>query len=257
MKNTSEYLNQLFGLSGKVVVLTGGMGKLGTEFATSLSVAGAQVVRFDVASGAEFQIDITNREQVASAVAEVAKKFGRIDALINNAAINPVPGTAESAVQFSAYEDYPPELWEKEIAVGLTGALYCAQAVAPIMKQQGTGSIINISSTYGNVGPDNRIYEAGQFKSIGYATVKGALLNFTRAWATYLAGTGIRVNTLTMGGVEAGQDPDFVRKYSARTILGRMADKSDYNGAIIFLVSDASRYMTGANLIIDGGWTAW
>jgi len=171
--------------------------------------------------------------------------------------MNPVPGSPESREQFLPYEDIPEKLWGQELAVNLTGALFCTQAVVPVMKKQGSGSIINISSIYGNVGPDNRIYEKGQYKSIGYATTKGALLNFTRAWATYLAGTGIRVNTLTLGGVSAGQEPELIKKYAERTVLGRMAEKYEYRGAILFLASDASSYMTGSNLIIDGGWTAW
>ncbi|OHA08584.1 MAG: hypothetical protein A3B37_01805 [Candidatus Sungbacteria bacterium RIFCSPLOWO2_01_FULL_59_16] len=255
-----------FSVRDKVVIITGGAGLLGREYAAFLSVAGARVVLFDIADDPKFpegtvarymKVDITDREAVFAAVADVAKEYGQVDVLINNAAMNPVPGTEESAKQFSPYEDYPVELWERELKVGLTGALLCTQAVIPVMKRQGSGSIVNISSTYGNVGPDNRIYDEGKYKSIGYATVKGAVLNVTRAWASYLRGTGIRVNTLTPGGVFAGQPESFVKAYEERTILGRMARKEEYNGAILFLASDASSYMTGANLVVDGGWTAW
>ena len=262
MKNTEE----LFLVKNKVVIITGGAGMLGKEYASALSAAGARVILFDIKDDPRLppemsvqykKVDITDRAAVFSAAAEAEKEYGRIDVLINNAAMDAVPGSPESKGQFSPYEDYPAALWEKELAVGLSGALFCTQAVVPVMKRQGSGSIINISSTNGLVAPDNRIYDAGKFKSIGYATVKGAMLNFTRAWASYLRGTGIRVNTLTPGGVYAGQPDDFIRAYEERTILGRMADKTDYDGAILFLASDASRYMTGANLVVDGGWTAW
>lgn len=239
---------------------------LGKEYASCFADGGARVVLFDVVDSPKLpkspdiryvKVDISDREAVFFAVAEIEKEHGRIDVLINNAAMNPVPGSPESKSQFAPYEDYPQELWKKEIAVGLNGMLFMMQAVVPIMKKQGSGSIINISSTYGNVGPDNRIYDSGKFKSVGYATIKGAVLNFTRAWASYLRGTGIRVNTLTPGGVLAGQPAEFVKKYEERTILGRMAEKHEYNGAILFLASDASSYMTGANLVVDGGWTVW
>ncbi len=257
---------KLFSLDGRVVIITGGAGMLGKKYAKACSDAGARVVLFDIRGVAslpkdfctEYEIvDITNKTEVQKSVKKVFSRYGNIDVLVNNAAMNPVPGSPESKGQFSPYEDYPAELWEKELSVGLSGALFCTQAVVPIMKRQGSGSIINISSTYGNVGPDNRIYDEGKYKSIGYATTKGAALNFTRAWASYLRGTGIRVNTLTPGGVFAGQPDEFVKKYEERTILGRMARKDEYNGAILFLASDASSYMTGANLVVDGGWTAW
>jgi len=253
----------LFSLRGKVAIITGGAGLLGLEYGKTLKGAGAKVVLFDVKKNERalnfdyFDVDIRKSKEVRKAVREVLKKYGRLDVLINNAALNPVPGTQESASQFSPYERYPLELWEREIAVGLTGMLLCSQAVIPIMKRERSGSIINISSTYGLVAPDNRIYERGKFKSIGYATVKGAVPNFTRALASYLRETGIRVNTLTPGGVFAGQTPAFVKKYSERTLLGRMANRHEYNGAILFLASDASSYMTGANLVVDGGWTSW
>lgn len=250
----------------RVVIITGGAGKLGREYARALADASARVALFDVVpgenvpadiAGSYHRVDITDRDAVFAAVAAVEKAHGRIDVLINNAALDAVPGSEASRLQFAPYEAYPADLWARELAVGLTGMLFVTQAVAPVMRKQKSGSIINISSTYGNVGPDNRIYDEGKFKSIAYATVKSGVLNFTRAWASYLAGTGIRVNTLTLGGVFFGQDQKFVAAYASRTVLGRMADPTDYNGAILFLASDASRYMTGANLIVDGGWTAW
>lgn len=262
-----ENIANLFSVKNKVVIITGGAGMLGKEYAVFLSGGGAHVVLFDVVDSPKLpespdirymKVDISDRQGVFSAVDGIRREYGRIDVLINNAAMNPVPGSADSKSQFSPYEDYPEALWGKEIAAGLGGMLFCTQAVVPVMKkQQGGGSIINVSSTYGNVAPDNRIYEEGKYKSIGYATVKGAVLNFTRAWASYLHGTGIRVNTLTPGGVFAGQPGEFVKKYEERTILGRMARPDEYNGPILFLASDASSYMTGANLVVDGGWTAW
>lgn len=261
-----ETPEKIFSVKGKVIIITGGAGMLGKEYAAFLSAAGARVVLFDIADDPKLpegvsvrymKVNITDRDAVLAAVAGAAKEYGRIDVLVNNAAMNPKVESPDVKLQFSPYEDFPPELWEKELAVGLSGALFCTQAVVPAMKRQRSGSVINVCSTYGLVGPDNRIYGEGKFKSIGYATVKGAMVNFTRAWASYLRGTGIRVNTLTPGGVFAGQPEEFVQAYSARTILGKMAEKSDYNGAILFLASDASRYMTGANLVVDGGWTAW
>ncbi len=256
-------LPNLFSLPGRVIIITGGAGMLGVEYARTLSAAGGRIVIFDVKENPALkkydyrQVDITKKDEIRKTIKEIIHKYGRLDALINNAALNPVPGTAESREQFRPYERYRLDLWQREIAVGLTGMFLCSQAVIPIMKKQKSGSIINISSTYGLVGPDNRIYDRGKFKSIGYATVKGAVPNFTRSLASYLRGTGIRVNTLTPGGVFAGHNRDFLRAYSARTLLGRMAKRDEYNGAILFLVSEASSYMTGANLVVDGGWTSW
>lgn len=260
---TSE---ELFSVRGNVVIITGGAGKLGREYARALSDAGARVALFDIVPGGKIpegingsyhHVDITDRTAVFAAVQAVLDAEGRIDVLINNAALDAVPGSDASRLQFSPYEDYPADLWERELAVGLTGMLFVTQAVASIMKKQNAGSIINISSIYGNGGPDNRMYDKGKFKSIAYATVKSGVLNFTRAWASYFAGTGIRVNTLTLGGVLFGQDSKFVAAYANRTILGRMAEPTEFCGSVLFLASDASRYMTGANLVVDGGWSAW
>ncbi|MBI1888699.1 MAG: SDR family oxidoreductase [Candidatus Spechtbacteria bacterium] len=258
--------SNLFSLQGRIALITGGAGLLGREYAKVFLDAGATVILFDIVESPKFKqketlryfkVDIVNKKLVFDAVRKISKKYGEIDVLVNNAALNPVPGSEVSKGQFAPYEDYPQELWENELSVNLSGALFVTQAVVPFMKKQKSGSIINISSIYGNAGPDNRLYENGKYKSIGYATTKGAVLNFTRAWATYLRGTNIRVNTLTLGGVFANQDQNFVKAYNEKTVLGRMADKTDFNGAILFLASGASRYMTGANLIIDGGWTAW
>lgn len=256
----------LFSLESRVAIITGGAGMLGSEFAKAFLDAGAKVVIFDiqkkVSQSAEpsldyMTVDVTKRKQVFSAVRRVAKKYGYIDVLVNNAAMNPVPGGRKSGKQFSSYETYSQNLWQKELDVTLSGALFCTQAVAPFMRKQRRGSIINIASIYGNVAPDNRLYGPGKYKSVAYATAKGGLLNFTRAWASYFSGKGVRINSLTLGGVFSGQARNFVKRYKAKTMLGRMAEKSEYNGAILFLASDASRYMSGANLIVDGGWTAW
>jgi len=145
--------------------------------------------------------------------------------------------------------------------VNVSGMFLCAQAVVPVLREAGRGVIINVSSTYGLVGPDQRLYqregESPQYKPVTYTVSKAAVLGLTRYLATYLAGTGIRVNTLTPGGVFADHDDEFVQRYAAKTVLGRMADREEMSSALLFLVSDASSYMTGANLIVDGGWTAW
>jgi NAD(P)-dependent dehydrogenase (short-subunit alcohol dehydrogenase family) len=254
---SKESIEKLFSLENKVVVVTGGCGMLAKQFKTILTDAGARVIMLDIDSSAYYCVDITNKKEVDQCFINIKKTHGRLDVLINNASVNPVPGSVEAERQFVPYEDYSQELWDKELSVNITGAMFVTQAAVRIMKKQYSGSIINISSTYGNVGPDNRLYEEGKYKSIAYATTKGAMLNFTRAWASYLAGTGIRVNTLSPGGVEDGQPQDFVKAYESKTILGRMARKDEYNAAILFLASDASIYMTGSNFVIDGGWTAW
>lgn len=244
-------------LGGKVVILTGGNGFLGREYAQVLGDAGAKVVTWDISGEVSYLVDITSKMRVESAVEDVLSRFGRIDVLINNAALNPAPNSPESKAQFMPYEQYPLDVWRRELEVGLTGSLICAQAVMPVMMRQRSGSIINIGSHYGLIAPDNQIYPDGMFKSIGYATVKGAIPNFTRALAAYLGPYGVRANCLVPGGVQRGHDQEFLKKYGEKTMLGRMADSHEYNQAILFLASDASSYMTGSLLVIDGGWTAY
>jgi 2-deoxy-D-gluconate 3-dehydrogenase len=186
---------------------------------------------------------------------------GRIDILINNAALDPKFDPKHANGQAVSFEDYPLDLWNRSLAVDLTGMFLCAQAVAKPMLGRGRGVIVNIASIYGLVGPDQRIYEKPgmqpRYKPVAYSVTKSAVLGLTRYLATYWAGKNIRVNTLTPGGTFHEHDDEFTMRYSHRTPLGRMADPSEYCGALLFLVSDASSYMTGANLVVDGGWTAW
>jgi NAD(P)-dependent dehydrogenase (short-subunit alcohol dehydrogenase family) len=204
---------------------------------------------------------VTQPESVRQGVEKTMDRFGRLDILINSAALDPKFDPTHAEEQSNAFEDYPLELWNQALAVNLTGMFLCSQACVRPMLEQNAGVIINICSTYGLVGPDQRIYQkAGQpprFKPAYYSTTKAGVLGLTRYLASYYAEKGIRVNALSPGGVFNNHDEDFVQAYSARTILGRMARRDELNGAILFLASDASSYMTGANLVVDGGWTAW
>ncbi len=207
------------------------------------------------------EVDITSPNSVTALVQACLSAFGRLDILVNSAALDPKFDREHSDRPAGAFEDFPLEAWNAALAVNLTGSFLCAQAATPPMLAQGGGSIINLCSTYGLVGPDQRIYqrpgEAARFKPVYYSVTKAGMLGLTRYLATYYGDRGIRVNALTPGGVFNDHDEEFVRNYSARTVLGRMARKDEMNGALLFLASDASSYMTGANLVVDGGWTAW
>jgi NAD(P)-dependent dehydrogenase (short-subunit alcohol dehydrogenase family) len=269
-----------FRLDGRVAVVTGGAGLLGAEFCRTLAEAGAAVVVADIheeaaeavarqlnqngASAFAFPLDVTRLPSTRELVAETLKRFGRLDVLVNSAALDPKfdPQALARGILPGRFEDFPLEMWNQALAVNLTGVFLVTQACVQPMLQQGKGSIINICSTYGLNGPDQRLYvnEKGErigYKPVYYTVTKAGVLGFTRYLAAYYAGTQIRVNALTPGGVYNQHDEHFVRNYSARTILGRMAQKDEMNGALLFLASDASSYMTGANLIVDGGWTAW
>jgi 2-deoxy-D-gluconate 3-dehydrogenase len=184
-----------------------------------------------------------------------------VDVLVNSAAIDPKFDPTHAGADNGAFENYPLVLWQQAINVNLTGAFLCIQAVVEPMLKQSSGSIINLSSMYGLVGPDQRIYEKpgspARFKPVYYPVTKAGILGLTRYVATYYASKGIRANALTPGGIFNDNDEDFLQNYSVRAVMGRMARKDEMNGALLFLASDASSYMTGANLVVDGGWTAW
>jgi NAD(P)-dependent dehydrogenase (short-subunit alcohol dehydrogenase family) len=259
-----------FDVKDKVIVISGSSGVMGQQYAEGLAQLGANLVLVDKKIdksklfvknfSKEFKnkhivikTDLTSRSSIKSMVSKIIKKFGRIDVFINNAAFQ--EGKNERCVPF---EQLSMQSWNNVLSVNLTGTMMCCQEIGKIMKKQHSGSIINISSIYGLIGADQRIYgKSGLNSSVSYAATKGAIINMTRYLAAYWQNTGIRVNSLSLGGVKNNQDPEFIKQYSKKTMIGRMGYKEEFVGAIIFLSSNASSYMTGSNLIIDGGWTAW
>ncbi|MBI4317893.1 MAG: SDR family oxidoreductase [Chloroflexi bacterium] len=281
MTNDS-YVHNLFDLIDRVAIITGGAGMLGLKYGEAIAEMGGIPVLVDLhadrcrdaeqhirqmfggeALGA--QADITAGDQVQAMVDDVVARFGRIDILINNAALTVKGGGAAFDDYFAPFEEYPRNLFDLALQVNLTGAFLVTQAVGRVMVGQRRGVIVNISSDVAMISPDHRIYQgmtAGYdgkpFNTpIAYSMSKAALLAFTRYLATYWADKGIRVNALSPAGVYDDHDPAFVQRFSSVVPLGRMAHKDEYKGAIIFLVSDASSFMTGSNLIVDGGRTAW
>jgi NAD(P)-dependent dehydrogenase (short-subunit alcohol dehydrogenase family) len=268
----------IFNVEDQIIVVTGGMGQLGQQFTQALSSRGAKVAIFDIVKTANtekkgngiqlidqntsfHEVDITDRASIESGLQEVISQWGFPYGLINNAAIDVPPG---GPIEDSGpFESFPEHSWEKVMQVNIKGTFQCCQVIGGGMAEQGRGSIINISSIYGLVSPDQRLYEyrrrEGQafFKPAAYSVSKSAILNLTRYLATYWSAQGVRVNTLTFGGVFNNQHHEFLEQYCERVPLGRMAHEDEYNGAIIFLLSEASSYMTGSNMVIDGGWTAW
>jgi NAD(P)-dependent dehydrogenase (short-subunit alcohol dehydrogenase family) len=263
-----------FRVEGKVVVVTGGCGQLGQQFTLALVEAGARVAVFDVApcdvsrfgeadrdAVLMVEADITSRNSLEAGLSAVITKWGAPDALINNAGLDSPPDAPIE--ETGPFESYPESSWDQVMQVNTKGVFLCCQVIGGAMAQAGRGSIVNIGSIYGLISPDQRIYEYRRakgeqfFKPVAYSVSKSSLLNLTRYLATYWASRKVRVNTLTLAGVFNNQDEQFLKSYTAHVPLGRMAEPDEYNGAIIFLVSDASSYMTGANMVIDGGWTAW
>ncbi|NJD59739.1 MAG: SDR family oxidoreductase [Anaerolineae bacterium] len=273
-----------FDLTGKVAVVTGGPGLLGREFCRTLAEAGARVGVTDINASAVNALatqlieagyhclgvatDVTQPESVQNLVEETLASFGRLDILVNSAALDPkfdsaaLDEMAKQGAVSGAFEEYPLEQWKAGVDVNLTGMFLCCQAaVKPMLSQGKQGSIINICSTYGLVAPDQRIYQRDGrqtlFKPVYYSVTKAGVLGLTRYLAAYYAGTDIRVNALTPGGIFNAHDETFLKAYTARAVMGRMANKDEMNGALLFLASEASSYMTGSNLVVDGGWTAW
>jgi len=267
--------SELFSLKNKVAIVTGALGLIGKNHCAALSDAGANVMVADIdekeckkfaeslsTKSIGVGCDITNPESVKKLKNMILKDLGKIDILVNNAAINDMFENPAAATEHSMFENYPLELWQKSLDVNVTGTFLCSQILGTEMAKAGKGSIINIASTYGIVAPNQSIYKKEDgtqnfYKSASYPVTKGAIISFTKFLAAYWGNKGVRVNTLSPGGVENGQEKYFINNYSQLTPLGRLAKPTDYKGALIFLASDASSYMTGANLVIDGGWTAW
>lgn len=263
-------VKKLFDLSDKTIILTGAAGFLGSAYGDGLSQVGANVVLCDVnfngcrkiekeirekydVNPLSVKLDITNSKSIKTLISKVSKKYSKIDVLVNNAAYQ-----GDDKIRTTNFENLDVSSWNKAIDVNLTGIFQLCQQVGKVMLKQKSGNVINISSIYGIVGADQRIYgSSGLNSAVFYATTKSAVLNLTRYLASYWNRTGIRVNTLSPGGVQNNQQKQFIKKYSQKTMIGRMAKQDEYVGALVFLCSDASSYMTGSNLIIDGGWTAW
>lgn len=266
---------QSFDLTGRVAIVTGAAGLLGRHHCQALAAAGAHVIAgdLDAAACAELaaglptpslglRLDVTDRASIAQALDATLSHFGCVNVLVNNAAINDKFESPVLAAEQSRFEQYPLAKWLQAIEVNVTGVFLCAQVIGVEMARRGRGSIINVASTYGIVAPNQALYRQPDgsqpfYKSPAYPTTKGAVLAFTRYLAAYWGEAGVRVNALSPGGVQNGQAAYFVQQYARQTPLGRMAQATDYKGALVFLASEASAYMTGANLVMDGGWTIW
>lgn len=268
----------LFSLEGRVAVVTGALGQLGRQYVQALAGAGAKVAAIDVTDEkakleAAFstlaeegkvillKADITVRAELERALDAIVTRWDTPHVLVNNAALDSPPNAAAS--ENGPFETYPVESFEEVMRVNVTGTMLCCQVFGGAMAENGRGSIINVGSIYGTVSPDQTIYEYRRergevfYKPVAYSASKSAIYNLTRYLATYWAPKGVRVNAVTLAGVFNNQAPEFLDAYSKRIPVGRMARPDEYNGAIIFLASDASSYMTGSTVTLDGGWTAW
>ena len=272
--------NTKFSLKNKVAVITGGAGLLGVQHAKAIAEAGGIPILWDInaeASSKEaakiardynifssgIMVDITNQESIKQAFDQVLDTVGRIDILINNAANDPKVKAGEN-VAWSRFENYNLDRWNEDIAVGLTGSFLCSQVIGNYMAEQNRGVMLNIASDLSIISPDQRLYKKEGLKDneqpvkpVTYSVVKHGIIGLTKYLATYWADKNIRVNSISLGGVYTDQPDEFVKKLTNLIPLGRMASLDEYKEAIIFLVSDASSYMTGSNLVIDGGRTCW
>ena len=268
----------LFDLEGRVAVVTGGLGRLGAEYAAALAARGARVAVLDVASEPKpraadlsagidegtirlWRVDVADRGAVESAAAEIEAAWGVPHGLVNNAAIDSPPDAPPDEV--GPFEDYPEASFDRVMDVNVKGTLVPCQVFGAAMAREGRGAIVNVSSVYGLLSPVQDLYafrrRGGEtfFKPVAYSVSKSAILNLTRYLATYWARSGVRVNTLTLAGVADEQPAEFLEAYEARVPLGRMLEAREAVGALVFLLSDASSYVTGANVVVDGGWSAW
>ena len=273
-------VNEKFNVNNKTVIITGGMGLLGKKHAEVVAEYGGIPIILDINDGEGFifaneieskynteclflECDITKESSVFNVRNEVLKSFGKIDILINNAAIDAKAENIDGEAT-SRLENFSLKQWNTELAVGLTGSMLCSKIFGKEMAKERNGVILNISSDLGIISPDQRLYrqdgideDQQPVKPITYSVIKHGLMGLTKYLATYWADKGIRVNSISPGGIYTNQNPEFVQRLSNLVPLGRMANEDEYKASIIFLISDASSYMTGSNLVIDGGRTCW
>lgn len=265
--------SKLFDLDGKLILLAGGGGILGTRMALELARCGGRVIVVDrekqnatnVADqvnaehpgcGFAYSVDVTSESEMRDLDADVRRNIGEVEVLINNAA-------AKGPGFFQPFENFPMEEWDLVMGVNTTGVMLGCKIFGSSMAQRGSGSIINTLSIYGIAAPDQRIYEGSMYEGHAintpavYSTSKAAVWGLTKYLATYWGDKGVRVNAITPGGVSSGQNKTFMDLYSKRVPMGRMAKQDEMNGAIVFLASDASSYVTGQNIVVDGGLTVW
>ncbi|MFH0732479.1 MAG: SDR family oxidoreductase [Candidatus Omnitrophota bacterium] len=266
----------IFSLKGKIAVVTGGLGQLGVQFSLVLAQRQAKVAIFDIKTKNIpgvikkyidngkikcFYADVTKPDSIKGALEKTKSSFGSPDILINNAAIDSAPDAPYE--ENGPFEEYPESSWDKVMDANLKGVFLCSQIIGKEMAKLKRGSVINISSIYGLLSPDQRIYEYRRkkgrafYKPVAYSVSKSGVLNLTRYLAAYWADFNVRVNTLTFAGVFNNQDTRFLKNYTKKLPMARMAREDEYNGAVVFLASDASSYMTGSNLVIDGGYSCW
>jgi len=266
--------DSLFDVSKEVVLITGVSGQLGAEYAKEFLMRGAKVAGLDTDPStrsdtlatqysANYQFlyaDVTNKASLQTALTQIKATFGTLTVLINNAAIDSPPSAPLE--ENGPFEDYPEASWDKVLDVNLKGVYLCCQVFGAFMAKANKGSIINVASIYGMVSPDQNLYEYRRkrgevfYKPVAYSASKSGILNLTRYLSVYWAKQNVRVNSLTIAGVFNNQEQAFLDVYCSRIPVGRMANVDEYNGSVLFLASEASRYMTGHNLIVDGGWTA-
>jgi NAD(P)-dependent dehydrogenase (short-subunit alcohol dehydrogenase family) len=270
-----------FSLEGRVVVVTGAAGLLGRKHVEAIAEAGGIPVLLDIDEARIAKVvedlrlrygcdslglvcNITDKEDVAACLPKILSKYGRLDGLVNNAANDPKVEPGAVGRRLTRFENLTPDFWNADISVGLTGAFYCAQVFGHHMANNGGGNIVNIASDLAVIAPDQRLYEIDGLpkneqpvKPVTYSVVKAGLVGLTRYLATYWADSGVRSNSISPGGVYNGQDERFVERLVQRIPMGRMADVDEYKASIVYLLSDASSYMNGFNLVVDGGRSSW
>jgi NAD(P)-dependent dehydrogenase (short-subunit alcohol dehydrogenase family) len=274
-------LEKLFRLDGKIIVVTGATGLLGRKHVEAIACYGGTPILLDLSQqmvddfaneinekykvgAVGFAVDITDEKSIQNNTKLLMNRFSKIDGLVNNAANNPKVEDSKQ-VNFSRLENFPLDIWHDDIAVGLTGAFLCCKHYGfAISKNANGGSIVNISSDLGLIAPDQRLYKKNgidnnlqNVKPVTYSVVKTGLIGLTRYLSTYWASKNVRCNAMCPGGVENGQPEDFLKEVNARIPMGRMANADEYQGALLWMLSDASSYLNGAIIPVEGGRTAW